>query len=721
MPLLFKSKKDLVKSFQYGGSTNFYATAGFKPTQRPIYNPGALLQVYAPKIPAAATSLPKEDKSILKLDFEGKGHNNDESAAIDIMKQKYDNYKNAVAHNMNPDYLNTLESDMMFTQRSLNNSKNNSLELTKEAKKEAFDNNKASGNLIFKDGNFFGTLSKKNKDGKWESIDTEIPADEYYSLISDNKTKDNNAINTYFVPETYNQAFNKRHNSNSQEYMFSNGDKIVSTILQQGMGNEKALIELNNIFAGLGEEKKAQVVSSAKKANGILEATTSQESYADNLKNLKASGALIDKFVDPKIKSAVERQAWLNMPSSVFEKAKNLEPQQKKQLFKIEADKQYWNIISDMLDIRKKTSESEGTTVKDMIDRLPKEGSGSGSEKSTPEAGPVLDILVGDPKDNFLETLVINKDDLKKSSLSIKLPSNWALLNPIVVEKITQENEADSQLDPDKNIASSLKVQKAISATKIKNEKLLEARSRDKGTGYLSLSDLSLGETAFSNVSEAQTLNNVNIGKYADNISVSESGDVNITWMPFEKESGRFLLSGEDKDKTKELSEAIQIYNKTIAEAKRRFQLPDKDPQKISANRFGEIIDENDSDFTSRFKDYKMKPFHQLKVGIDIPAIVKDEREKERLLKVASPELDSNSFIEGSTMYNYNKSLNGGFFNFSDNDDIRYIDVFIPIPHIAQLREIAGKNVYTPDAFISSLNTDDYKYLRAAEFKPTTK
>jgi len=85
MPLLLKFNKAKIKSFQAGGSTQFYATAGFNasPTKFAIYNPGKLLEAYKPDLSESPeTKVKKEATKPAEFKFDGKGHRLDNEISL---------------------------------------------------------------------------------------------------------------------------------------------------------------------------------------------------------------------------------------------------------------------------------------------------------------------------------------------------------------------------------------------------------------------------------------------------------------------------------------------------------------------------------------------------------------------------------------------------------------------------------------------------------------
>jgi hypothetical protein len=516
---------------------------------------------------------------------------------------------------------------------------------------------------------------------------------------------------------TYEELFEKRNSEYTSipydSRIEPNGDKIISTIANMGMGMEKVKDELRNSFNSLGETKVSQIIKFSEKIGDQSSIKLSEDFYTTNAPQLASVFKEWKNSLSDITKNTISRQAWNNVLAN-SDKRKTLSEDKEKRDKQLGdyVNKEYTDILLDIIDSKRKYTIKDKDVTNQILDLA---ASGSSAETKTPEAGVVLDVLIGDPiKKPFVETLVVNNQFVKKSTIKYKRPTNWTLLPKATQEFIIKEEEEANRLDPNKNILTSVKSQKAPATTKIKNAKIVEAK---KDKLWVSLADMSTGvttgdnsKTGFSNIGDATTLNNINIGKFADKISVTEEGEVYITWLPVNKSTGDMMLSGDNEEETAALALNIQNYNKNLEAAQKKYKA-DQD-----AKEFGEIIDNLNTEFNEKFGNYEMKMFQQIQVGIDL-RVIGDDDIKEKLKKVATNEFDANSFADGSTMDNYNISLNGGGFNIRDNDQIRKIDVFVPVSNIASLRELGGGLVYTPDMYIKQLMTEDYKKLNKQPVK----
>lgn len=585
MPLLLKFKKDLVKSFQYGGSTSFFATAGFNPVQRPVYNPGALLGAYAPQLSPQA-GIPKEAKSEpFKLDFTGKGHNNDETVASDSMQSIYNKYQAALVAGVDT---TQLEAEMAFRQHTINNAKNNSLLITAEAKKSALDEGKAGDNYVFQDGYFWGTKKEKGKDGKWTNVDQKVPAEEFISLVVDNKDKKD--VNSVFIPLTYNQAFNKRNSSPENEYLFTNGDKVVSEILASGMGNAKANSSLDELFAGLGGEDKSKLINSVSKANGATEGTMTSSSYEDNINNLNEVQSLMRDFIDPKIKNAVERQAWLNIPSDILGKAKDLPADEKSKLLDGEFKKQYINILSAKLGIRRKTSEKEGVSMKTLVDKLKNKADSGDAGDALDKIPTYVTDLNGEDFKLGVESFIASGDGYKNlfikqkqnvftvlSATKAESASNW-LGQKITNEKTTYDNMADDK-------KSDSKASEGVSFNEL----------NDKGSPF-----------AWKSLQNAVFFSGDKINEEIKNRSIVDpNATVDIVYLPVNSE-GKTIIESENAGK---MIEPLKTYKTETDNLK--LKLNNKG---ISEADYIKELKALTTKVEYNLEGYKMKAFHKVRM-----------------------------------------------------------------------------------------------------------
>jgi hypothetical protein len=702
MPLLLKTKKDLVKSFQAGGSTGFYATAGFNPVQRPIYNPGALLKAYKPNIQDAKVSKEKESKPA-EFKFDGEGHKLDNEVGNQVINDALNKVLLARQYNRPESEINALEQQVAIKLSEINNAKRRSLELTQNTEKQVLGtDNKASGNLVFNNGNYFGTYKKRNPDNTISVEDKEMNVFDFADLAEKNikLISEGKKPNEAFQPITYDELFRKRNNEytsiGSDPNDPKNGDKIISTIASGGMGVDAAKHYLQETFAQLGKTDQSELKKLSERTDGVSSTSAVEEKYANNKEQLRDLEAQWKHLLDPKVKNALKREAWnnvLNNNIGSLPKDKKEREERLNQLAEIE----YTTILKGVLN--PKIIQSRGSkSVDTELDKLGSDDAG-GTEGLTKLDHYMSDFL-GEQKDlsfeSFVETSKLAKDLKGNKNLMTTIPATNATSATGWVGKKVSEKEENHNID----VANGAEEDKARPIA----VKFSELVGDDKNPSPFS----------------SESLNNA-VYITGDKISadikarsiVLPGSDTDIVYMPVDKDSGKTIVGS--KIEAKAIMPYLESYKSKMAMAANKYNTNKNKPgaQAIFYTETKAATDEINRVLGHEKLNMKIQAYHKQRMMVRV--YDEDELNKETKDKWGVPfkpmDVMSKNYSESNsegdpivepTLYNL---LDSGFDRLGiqsktgnvNDEDTHIYDALFPIPVLHEFAELSGDNLISKE------------------------
>jgi hypothetical protein len=722
MPLLLKFKKDRIKSFQFGGVTNFYSTYTVKEAQQPKYNPGALLEAYSPMKAGAAEAAKEKPKEIKapKIETAGFGHSNDNLYSQDLVKKELDKLYDMYEYDRPAVEIARQESNIATLQNILNTANKNFQDNTSKVRTEVIDKNEASQNFIYTNNDFnnidgeFWVTHVKEENGKVIKQDKKVSATDYYIKLNENQKllEENKSPKDYFVKNTYNEGFHKRETDSN--YLQEQGNDFVTNILSGGLNPDKAVEELQKKFQNLGKEDVGKTITLLNKTEGKTSGTSEKDYSSDNIKELQAVLDSFGQHIDVKVQNALMARAWqsinTNELNDVIEKHKDDDEKVKKSNIKNELKNlvytKYSNILQKVVDPKRQIKSVESDSLKELEDKQ-KLFADAGVGKSEKElAEEVADIIAGEKqnKNILYETIGINTaSDVKRED----------------------DENSKNRLNINTTLAASLPVVKAIQAKRIvqgKYDKIVENNTdKNKEKREFTLSNLEssgLNDPGLANLDNAITADGFNLKKYLSNIAVDVNEPILITWMPMKVELDKDgqpttnyeTIFGEDPKTQKELQEYVKKF-----EQKQKDVLVKIKDKTLSEEGGNKELEDLNKEFSSKFSNWKMFPCWT------IPTIIPEsnkvftdengtgqtaEERKEtsdyaKIMRVATKNLTSD---EENLIRQNGDNPNLPIELYMDRMEssktfssvkFKRMAAFVPMPNYVMLNYLSNKNVFT--------------------------
>jgi hypothetical protein len=712
MPLLLKFNKAKIKSFQAGGSTQFYATAGFNasPTKFAIYNPGKLLEAYKPDLSESPeTKVKKEVTKPAEFKFDGKGHKLDNEIGNQVISKALQKIRDARSLNMSEQVVAEAEQDAAMLLANISNQKEQSLKQTELTQANVITENLAGTNYVFNNGKYFGTNYFIDKDGQGRAVDKEMDAFEFADLLIKNEKleKEGKKPESVFVPMDYNSLFEKRNskytsiNGGNAVTDGKSGDEIISTIAANGMGVEKAKKFLNESFDRLGENQQAELKATSSSIQGVASTSSSTEKYGNNLAQLQRLEDQWGIALEPRVKNALKRQAWNNVIGSKISTLSEDKSKRDEQLDELVAI-EYTKILKSVLDPKIKVEYSNAALNKEIV----KNALGSGADVDKFNIGKyLLDVYNADKKTQSLSEF-IPSEQLDQIAITANKPSTKLTLTAATGKALSKEEQEkineEEKLKVNKNIAINIKMKEAPNASKYLNDRSAEIADpkykTDEDKRYLRVGDLSLSGSPISSIKNARTLNNIELGNNISDMVILPEKGMQIAWMPVYRKNDtvgtrpvgedEFALNPGPEEEIK-LKEFISSYEKERANLDILVAAKQIEPKEL-----GEKVSQLNDLYKAQFEKYKIEPYYVVTVGYNEEEVPGNQDLKDNLYKV------STKMIDGSETSAISKEF-AKYAEIKDEvwrtDNYRTMQVFIPLPGGSELQIASGEKVSNKD------------------------
>jgi len=723
MPLLLKFNKAKIKSFQAGGSTQFYATAGFNasPTKFAVYNPGKLLEAYKPDLSESPeTKVKKEATKPAEFKFDGKGHELDNIIGNQVMSQALQKIRDARSLNMSEQVVAEAEQDAAMLLANISNQKEQSLKQTELTYADVIKENLAGTNYVFNNGKYFGTNYFIDKDGQGKAVDKEMDAFEFAELLKKNEKlkEEGKKPESIFVPMDYNSLFEKRNskytsiNGGNAMTDGKSGDEIISTIAAGGMGVEKAKKFLEESFNKLGEDKQAELKATSSSIQGVASTSSSTEKYGNNLEQLKRLEDQWGRALEPRVKNALERQAWNNVIGSGIANLaedKGKRDEQLRQLVAIE----YTKILKSVLDPKISIEYSNSALNKAII----KAGSEGGAGVDKFNIGKyLLDPYSADKKTQSLVEFIPN-EQLKDVSITAKKPTTKLTLTAASGKAISKEEQAkideEEKLKVNTNLTAVIKIKEAGNATKYLGDRSAEIADPknkiDEDKRYLRVGDFGVTGAPVSSIKNARTLNNIQLGDALQDMVILKEKGMQIAWMPVYRKAttvgnrpvgeDEFALNPGPEEETK-LKEFINAYEKERSALDAKATAQQIDPKELG-RQVGQLNDL----YKDQFSKYKIEPYYVITVGYNTEDLPENQELRNNIYKISTGIINRNDARKMSADFGKYADIKDYWFT----DDYRTMQVFIPLPGGSELQIASGEKVTNKDNQIIEQQVENLK------------